>query len=50
MATLEFARLYASGFLPVDAERLSAAINAALKPNHPGIVRVLIVKVGAVPA
>ncbi len=49
-ATLEFARLYASGFLPVNAERLSADLNAALKRNHPGIVRVLIVKVGAVPA
>ncbi len=48
--TLEFARLHASGFLPVNAEQLSAELNTALKRNHPGIVRVLIVKVGALPA
>jgi hypothetical protein len=49
-ATIEFARLYASGFLPVDAERLSADLNAGLKRDHPGIVRVLITRVIAVPA
>ena len=48
--TLEFARLYVSGFLPVNVERLSADLNAALKRNHPGLVRVLIIKVGATPA
>lgn len=47
---LEFSRLYASGFLPVDAERLSADLNAALKREHPRIARVLIVKLAAEPA
>lgn len=49
-ATIEFARLYASGFLPVDVQRLGADLNAALKPDHPGIARVLITRVIAVPA
>lgn len=49
-ATIEFSRLYASGFLPVNAERLSAELNAALKREHPGIARVLITRVLAVPA
>lgn len=49
-ATLEFSRLYASGFLPVNAERLSADLNAALKRDHPGIAHVLITRVIAVPA
>lgn len=49
-ATLEFSRLYASGYMPVNAERLSADLNAALKRAYPGIARVLIVKLGAVPA
>jgi hypothetical protein len=48
--TLEFARLYASGFTPVDARRLSADLNAALKKLQPGIARVLIVRLGAVTA
>ncbi len=48
--TIEFARLYASGFLPVDAERLSVDLNAGLKRDHPGIMRVLITRVIAVPA
>jgi hypothetical protein len=49
-ATIEFARLYASGFLPVNAERLGADLTAGLKRDHPGIVRVLITRVMAVPA
>jgi hypothetical protein len=49
-ATIEFSRLYASGYLPVDAARLSKSLNAALKPRYPGVLRVLIVKVGAEPA
>jgi len=48
--TIEFSRLYASGMLPVDAQRLSADLNSALKKSFPGIERVLIVRVGAVPA
>jgi len=49
-ASLEFSRLYASGFLPVNAVRLSADLNAALKRDHPGVARVLITRVIAVPA
>jgi len=49
-AALEFSRLYASGYTPVDAARLSADLNAAMKRAHPGIARVLIVKINAVPA
>lgn len=49
-ATLEFSRLHASGFTPVNAEQLSADLTAALKRTHPGIARVLIVKVSALPA
>ncbi|HWW65152.1 MAG TPA: hypothetical protein VNZ43_10365 [Sphingomonadaceae bacterium] len=49
-AMLEFARLRASGFTPVDAKRLSADLNGALKRAYPRIVRVLIIKVQAVPA
>ncbi|RJF85743.1 hypothetical protein [Sphingomonas cavernae] len=48
-ATLEFSRLHASGFAPVNAEQLSADLTAALKPVHPGLTRVLIVKVSALP-
>lgn len=48
--TLEFSRLFASGFTPVDARRLSRSLNAALKPAFPGIGRVLIVKLSAEPA
>ncbi|MCJ8157715.1 hypothetical protein [Sphingomonas sp. LaA6.9] len=49
-ASLEFSRLHASGFAPVNAEQLSADLTAALKPIHPGLNRVLIVKVSALPA
>ncbi|AGH49086.1 MULTISPECIES: hypothetical protein [Sphingomonadales] len=48
-ATLEFARLYASELTAVDAERLSADVTASLKRVNPGIARVLIVKVAALP-
>ncbi|MFV0623247.1 hypothetical protein ACBY01_04435 [Sphingomonas sp. ac-8] len=47
---LEFARLYASPRLPVDARRLASRLTAALQAQKPGIARVLIVKVMAVPA
>lgn len=50
IATLEFSRLYASGYSAVDARRFSTMLNAALRPGHPQIARVLIVKLGAVPA
>ncbi len=49
-AALEFSRLYASGYTPVDAGRLSVDLNAAMKRAHPGIARVLIVRLDAVPA
>jgi hypothetical protein len=49
-AALEFSRLYASGYTPVDAGRLSTDLNAAMKRAHPGIARVLIVRLDAVPA
>jgi flagellar basal body-associated protein FliL len=49
-ATIEFSRLYASGLLPVNARQLSADLNAALKRAHPGIRRVLITRLIAVPA
>lgn len=49
-AALEFSRLYASGYTPVDAGRLSADLNTAMKRAHPGIARVLIVRLDAVPA
>jgi flagellar basal body-associated protein FliL len=48
--TLEFSRLYASGFTPVDAERLSKDLTASLKKTHPGVRRVLILKLSASPA
>lgn len=47
---IEFSRLYASGFTPVNAEQLSADLNAALKRVDPSVSRVLIVKLSAVPA
>ena len=49
-AAIEFARLYASSFAAVDAERLSASMTAALKRADPRIARVLIVEVAARPA
>jgi hypothetical protein len=46
-ATLEFARLHASPFAPVDVSRLAAALTPALSHVSPSISRVLIVKVAA---
>ncbi len=46
-ATLEFARLNASSFRPVDAERLDRELHAALAHADPGVARVLIVEVAA---
>jgi flagellar basal body-associated protein FliL len=48
--TLEFSRLYASGFTAIDAERLHADLTASVKRIHPGIKRVLILKLSASPA
>ncbi|MBB5685256.1 hypothetical protein [Sphingobium boeckii] len=48
--TLEFSRLYASGFQPVDAERLDEQLTAALQRVHPGAERALILKLSADPA
>lgn len=49
-ATLEFSRLHASGFTPVDAEKLNADLTASLKQLHPAVKRVLILKLSASPA
>lgn len=49
-STLEFSRLYASGFTPVDAERLDGELSSALKRVHPGAEKVLILKLSANPA
>jgi flagellar basal body-associated protein FliL len=50
LATLEFSRLYASGFAPVNAVQLSSALNRALRERYPGVARVLITSLEAVPA
>ena len=47
---IEFSRLYVSGLTPVNVAKLSVDLNTALKAKHPGITRVLIVKVAALPA
>lgn len=44
---IEFARLYASPYTPVDAGKLVAALTPALRRVAPAIKRVLIVKVAA---
>jgi hypothetical protein len=44
-AGLEFARLRASPYRPVDVPRLSQALDAALRATDPAAERVLIVKV-----
>jgi hypothetical protein len=44
---IEFARLYASPFTPVDARKLAASLTPALRRVSPSIKRVLIVKVAA---
>ena len=46
-AALEFSRLYASPFRPVDAEHLSRDLTEALHGADAGISRVLIVEVAA---
>jgi len=50
MAASEFARLHASPFLPVDAERLVKAIDDALRDQVPGAHMLLVTKVSAVAA
>ncbi|MGU3315152.1 hypothetical protein ACLBWH_06360 [Sphingomonas sp. M6A6_1c] len=45
--TLEFARLNASGYAPVEAPVLSSALNRAIKAIDPRVTRVLIVRLGA---
>ncbi|HSX54535.1 MAG TPA: hypothetical protein VLG14_04480 [Sphingomonas sp.] len=49
-AAIEFARLHASPFTPVDVRRLSEALAPALRRVDPAIARVLIVKVSALAA
>ena len=49
-AGVEFARLYASPMMPVDAGRLASDMTAALKAQDPRVARVLLVKVMAVRA
>ena len=46
-AGLEFARLYASPMMPLDARRLATEMSAALHRQQPGITRVLLVEVAA---
>lgn len=46
-AALEFSRLYASPFRPVDAERLSRDLTRALRAADAGVSQVLIVEVAA---
>lgn len=48
--TLEYARLYASGFRALDVQALGSTIQGALKPQYPGIQRVLVIKAAATPA
>lgn len=43
----EFARLSASPFVAIDAQRLSAELTQALQSRQPGIARVLLVEVTA---
>lgn len=47
-AGLEFARLRASPFRPVDVSRLSQALDVALHTVHPGVQQALIVRVMAI--
>ena len=49
-AAIEFARLHASPFTPVDVRRLSGMLAPALRGVDPAIARVLIVKVSALAA
>jgi len=45
--TLEFARLNASGYAPVDAPSLGMVLNRAVRAADPRVRRVLIVRLGA---
>ena len=49
-AAIEFARLHASPFTPVDANLLAAALASALRGVDASIARVLIVRVSALAA
>lgn len=49
-AAIEFARLHASPFTPVNVRKLSDALTPALRGVDPGIARILIVKVSALAA
>jgi len=49
-AAIEFARLHASPFTPVDVRKLSDTLAPALRNVEPGIARILIVKVSALAA
>jgi len=46
-AGIEFARLYASPMMPLDARRLASEMTAALQSQNSGVVRVLLVEVVA---
>lgn len=45
--TIEFARLNASGYMPVDVAILRQSLNRALKATDPRVLQVLIVRAGA---
>ena len=47
-AGAEFARLYASPMMPLDARRMASDMTTALRAVNPGIARVLLVEVIAV--
>ena len=49
-AAIEFARLHASPFAPVNVRKLSDTLAPALHSVEPGIARILIVKVSALAA
>lgn len=46
-SAIEFARLYASPMMPVDAAKLANEMSDALRHQDPGIARVLVVEVSA---
>lgn len=47
-AGIEFARLYASPMMPLDARRLASEMTSALQAQDAGVARVLLVEVMAV--
>ena len=49
-AVIEYAHLEASGFKPVNSERLRAGLTRALKRVAPGVGKVLILEVDAFPS